>query len=180
MKGTPVVSINKGLKSPLVLQHREGTSLDHYEIMWNTIINTTRMVDTRIAFFPSFNDGSGYFVSLLPLNLRGSKTLNIGNACCQSLGYQNWLRYSVLFPIICQAPGDTTGKEPTCQCRRLKRRRFCPWVGQIVGNGNPLHYSCLENSMDRRAWGPTVHGATKSWTRLNTAHLPSLLHPGRP
>ena len=47
------------------------------------------MVDTRIAFFPSFNDGSGYFVSLLPLNLWGGKTLNIGNACCQSVGYQN-------------------------------------------------------------------------------------------
>ena len=26
-----------------------------------------------------------------------------------------------------------------------------------VGNGNPLQYSCLENPMDRRAWGPTVH-----------------------
>ena len=28
------------------------------------------------------------------------------------------------------------------------------------GNGNPLQYSCLENSMDRGAWGATVHGAT--------------------
>ena len=26
------------------------------------------------------------------------------------------------------------------------------------GNGNPLQYSCLENSMDRRAWRATVHG----------------------
>ena len=31
------------------------------------------------------------------------------------------------------------------------------------GNGNPLEYSCLENSMDRRAWQATVHGVTKSW-----------------
>ena len=30
------------------------------------------------------------------------------------------------------------------------------------GNGNPLHYSCLENSMDRGAWQATVHGATES------------------
>ena len=29
------------------------------------------------------------------------------------------------------------------------------------GNGNPLQYSCLENPMDRRAWGATVHGVTK-------------------
>ena len=26
------------------------------------------------------------------------------------------------------------------------------------GNGNPLQYSCLENSMDRGAWQVTVHG----------------------
>ena len=26
------------------------------------------------------------------------------------------------------------------------------------GNGNLLQYSCLENSMDRGAWGATVHG----------------------
>ena len=32
------------------------------------------------------------------------------------------------------------------------------------GNGNPLQYSCLENSMDRRAWQATVHGFAKSWT----------------
>ena len=32
------------------------------------------------------------------------------------------------------------------------------------GHGNPLQYSCLENSMDRRAWWATVHGATKSQT----------------
>ena len=30
-----------------------------------------------------------------------------------------------------------------------------------VGNGNPLQYSCLENSMDRAAWWATVHGVTR-------------------
>ena len=34
------------------------------------------------------------------------------------------------------------------------------------GNGNPLQCSCLENPMDREAWQATVHGVTKSWTRL--------------
>ena len=33
-----------------------------------------------------------------------------------------------------------------------------------VGNGNPLRYSCLENSMDSRAWWATVHRVTKSQT----------------
>ena len=34
------------------------------------------------------------------------------------------------------------------------------------GNGNPLQYSCLENPMDRGAWQATVHGISKSQTRL--------------
>ena len=33
-----------------------------------------------------------------------------------------------------------------------------------IGNGNPLQYSCLENSMDRGAWQATVHEVAKSWT----------------
>ena len=37
-----------------------------------------------------------------------------------------------------------------------------------VGNGNPLQYSFLENSTDRGAWWATIHGATKSQTRLGT------------
>ena len=30
-----------------------------------------------------------------------------------------------------------------------------------VGNGNPLQYLCLENSMDSRAWQATVHRVAK-------------------
>ena len=30
------------------------------------------------------------------------------------------------------------------------------------GNGNPLPYSCLENTIDRGAWWATVHGIAKS------------------
>ena len=35
------------------------------------------------------------------------------------------------------------------------------------GNGNPLQYSCLENSMDGGAWWATVLGVTKGQTRLS-------------
>ena len=38
------------------------------------------------------------------------------------------------------------------------------------GNSNPLQYPCLENPLDRGAWRDTVHGVTKSWTRLNNYH----------
>ena len=44
-----------------------------------------------------------------------------------------------------------------------------PGLGRSTGEGNgtPLQYSCLENSMDRGAWWATVHEVTKSWTRLS-------------
>ena len=36
------------------------------------------------------------------------------------------------------------------------------------GNGYPLQYSCLANSMDRGAWqATTVHGVAKNQTQLN-------------
>ena len=35
-------------------------------------------------------------------------------------------------------------------------------------HGNPLHYSCLENPMDKGAWWATVHGVTKSQTQPST------------
>ena len=35
------------------------------------------------------------------------------------------------------------------------------------GNGNLIQNSCLENSLQRRAWRAIVHGVTKSWTRLS-------------
>ena len=63
-------------------------------------------------------------------------------------------------------PRWLSGKEPSCQCRRCK---IDPWVRKIPlgGNGKPLQYSCLGNPMDRGAWWATVHGVTKSWTRLS-------------
>ena len=44
-----------------------------------------------------------------------------------------------------------------------------PGSGRSPGeeNGNPLQYSCLENSMDRRTWRATIHGVTKGWRRLS-------------
>ena len=44
-----------------------------------------------------------------------------------------------------------------------------PGSGRSVeGNGNPLQYSCLENSVDREAWWATVHRVAKSRTGLST------------
>ena len=37
-----------------------------------------------------------------------------------------------------------------------------------VGNGNPLNYSCLENSMDRGVWQAIVYGVARSWTWVSS------------
>ena len=44
------------------------------------------------------------------------------------------------------------------------------------GSGNPLQYSCLENPMDGGAWWATVHGVTKSQTRLSMHTHANELH----
>ena len=39
------------------------------------------------------------------------------------------------------------------------------------GNGNPLQYSCLENSMDRGAWWAVVHGVVKESAAKQQQHI---------
>ena len=54
-------------------------------------------------------------------------------------------------------PGDSVGKESACN---VEDPGLIPGSERSSeeGNGNPPQYSCLENSMDRGAWGATVHG----------------------
>ena len=68
-------------------------------------------------------------------------------------------------------PRRLSVKESACQCRRCKKLMFDPWVGKTTEeeNGNPLRYSCLENSIGRGAWQATVHRVAESQTRQSTA-----------
>ena len=43
------------------------------------------------------------------------------------------------------------------------------------GHGNPLQYSCWENTMDRGAWWTMVHGVPKSQTWLKWLSMPALM-----
>ena len=64
-------------------------------------------------------------------------------------------------------PGGASGKELSCQCRKLRDTSSIPESGKSAeGHGNPLQYSCLENSIDRGTWKSTVHRVAKSQTRL--------------
>ena len=66
-------------------------------------------------------------------------------------------------------PGGSDDKESACNVGDL---------GSILGsvrspgegNGYPLKYFCLENSMDRGAWQTTVHEVAEGWTRLSDEH----------
>ena len=60
-------------------------------------------------------------------------------------------------------PGGSDSKESACNAGDLGS---IPGLGRSSGEGNgyPLQYSCLENSMDRGAWQAIVHGVAKSWT----------------
>ena len=55
--------------------------------------------------------------------------------------------------------GGLDGKESTCNAGDPD---LIPGLGRSLGKGNdnPLQYSCLENSIDRGAWWPTIHGVT--------------------
>ena len=62
--------------------------------------------------------------------------------------------------------GGSDSKEFACNAGDLG---LIPGLRRSPGGGhrNPLQYSCLENPMDRGAWQATVHGITKSQTRLS-------------
>ena len=73
------------------------------------------------------------------------------------------LRFIHVVTSILGFPGGSDGKESACNIGDLG---LIPGLGRSPGegNGNPLQYSCLENSVDRGAWHAAVHGVTESDT----------------
>ena len=79
----------------------------------------------------------------------------------------------ILYCLSVGLPRWHYGKEPTCQGD----------VGSVTGwgrspgegNGNPLQYSRLKNSMDRGTWWATVHGFPKEWYWKDNGEKPRFL-----
>ena len=68
-------------------------------------------------------------------------------------------------------PGGSDGKAPACNAEDPGSIPGS-WRSPGEGNGNPLQYSCLENSMGRGAWQAAVHRVAKvrhDWV-TNTCH----------
>ena len=57
-------------------------------------------------------------------------------------------------------------KNPPAKAGDVKDMGSVPGLGRSPGerHGNPLQYSCLENTMDRGSWEAKVHRVTKSGT----------------
>ena len=75
-----------------------------------------------------------------------------------------WRRDRLPTPVFLGFPGGSDGKESTSNVEDLGS---IPGSGKSPerGHGNPLQYSCLENSMDRGAWQATVHDTTEEEPR---------------
>ena len=85
-----------------------------------------------------------------------------------------------LIPIVTGKPDNRCSKQSKFKKGRQKQlkgeSRQREILGTLIlinacprreGNGIPLQYSCLENSMDGRAWQAAVHEVAKSRTRLS-------------
>ena len=66
---------------------------------------------------------------------------------------------SLCLPLVLEGQNGSDAKESACSAGDLD---LILGLGISLGggNGNPLQYSCLENSMDRGAWQVTVPGVT--------------------
>ena len=65
-------------------------------------------------------------------------------------------------------PGGAMVKDPPVNAIDSRDSHSTSGSGKIpgAGSGNPFQDSCLENSMDCRAWWATAFGITKSQTQL--------------
>ena len=88
-------------------------------------------------------------------------------------GLLSWAYSSYIWDLVISSVrflGGSDGKE---SARSAGNPGLISGLGRSPGEGNgyPLQYSCLENSMDRGAWKTTAHGISKSQAWLRDQHF---------
>ena len=78
---------------------------------------------------------------------------------------ERWPRWTKLY-IVLGFPGGSVLKNSLASAGDTRNKSSILGSRRSPGEGNdkPLHYSCLEKSMGRGAWGATVPAVTKSRT----------------
>ena len=84
-----------------------------------------------------------------------------------------YFKYSSVY--ILGLPGGSDGKESPCNVGdsdSISASGSSPGEG----NGYPLQYSCLANSINRGTWQATVHGVAKTGTTERLTHTHTHAH----
>ena len=105
-------------------------------------------------------------VSMLP-GIWPDSPLGTPELSCTGSGvvnYDNDQQNKATRKALVWLPRHCSGEEPVASAGNARDVGLIPGSGRSpgVGDDNTLQYSCLENSMDRRAWKATVHAVTKS------------------
>ena len=85
------------------------------------------------------------------------------------VGSNGWSDLKIIIIITLSQRGAALVVQMIKNPPAVQETWFDSWVRRSPGegNGHPLQYSCLENSMDRGAWWATVHEVTQSQTQLS-------------
>ena len=98
------------------------------------------------------------------------KNSNRMNSPLNHICSRSYIYFLIYWSIValCVFQVALVAKNLPANARDIRNAGSIPGSGRSPGGGhsNPLHYSCLENHMDREAWRVTVHRVAQSQTRL--------------
>ena len=155
-----------------------GLIIDHFLLLLNTIplygycccCSVAKSCLTLCNPMDCSTQGSAVLQSLgvcsnsCPLSwwcyLTISSPVTLFSFCFQSFSASGSFPMSQLLSL--GLPGGASGKKTRLPVQETGDAGLNPGLGRSPGegSGNPLQYSCLENSTDRGAWQGTVHGVT--------------------
>ena len=100
--------------------------------------------------------------------------LSFPNSLCYS-SFKHYLWLLGMIKFTSGLPRWLSVKRLHLPLQGMQKRRWVLIPGSRrfsgIGNGKPLHYSCLGHPIDRGAWWATVHGVAESDTTGNFLKL---------